>query len=40
MPDFSSSQMMQKNWENLYAYLKGRSDGKINPGDLQSLDAK
>jgi mono/diheme cytochrome c family protein len=38
MPDFSSSQMMQKNWENLYAYLKGRSDGKINPGDLQPLD--
>jgi mono/diheme cytochrome c family protein len=40
MPDFSSSQMMQKNWENLYAYLKGRSDGKINPGDLQAIDAK
>ena len=35
-----ASQMMQKNWENLYAYLKGRSDGKINPGDLQSIDAK
>ena len=40
MPDFSSSTMMQKNWENLYAYLKGRSDGKINPGDLQAIDAK
>ncbi|SAL51734.1 Cytochrome c-555 precursor [Caballeronia turbans] len=40
MPDFSSSQMMQKNWENLFAYLKGRSDGKINPGDLQAIDAK
>jgi mono/diheme cytochrome c family protein len=40
MPDFSASQMMQKNWENLYAYLKGRSDGKINPGDLQAIDAK
>ena len=40
MPDFSTSQMMQKNWENLYAYLKGRSDGKINPGDLQAIDAK
>lgn len=40
MPDFSTSQMMQKNWENLYTYLKGRSDGKIQPGDLQSLDAK
>ncbi|CAG9260505.1 c-type cytochrome [Paraburkholderia unamae] len=40
MPDFSSSQMMQKNWENLYAYLKGRSDGQIKPGDLQSMDPK
>jgi mono/diheme cytochrome c family protein len=40
MPDFSSSAMMQKNWENLYSYLKGRSDGKINPGDLQAIDAK
>ncbi|CAG4885475.1 c-type cytochrome [Paraburkholderia gardini] len=40
MPDFSTSTMMQKNWENLYAYLKGRSDGKINPGDLQAIDAK
>jgi mono/diheme cytochrome c family protein len=40
MPDFSASQMMQKNWENLFAYLKGRSDGKINPGDLQAIDAK
>jgi hypothetical protein len=40
MPDFSSSSMMQKNWENLYAYLKGRSDGKIKPGDLQAIDAK
>jgi mono/diheme cytochrome c family protein len=40
MPDFSSSQMMQKNWESLYAYLKGRSDGKIKPGDLQAMDVK
>ena len=40
LPDFSSSQMMQKNWENLYAYLKGRSDGQIKPGDLQAIDAK
>jgi len=38
MPDFSSSQMMQKNWQYLYAYLKGRSDGKIQPGDLQPID--
>jgi mono/diheme cytochrome c family protein len=40
MPDFSTSQMMQKNWENLYVYLKGRSDGKINPGDLHAIDAQ
>lgn len=40
MPDFSSSQMMQKNWEYLYAYLKGRSDGQIKPGDLQVIDEK
>jgi mono/diheme cytochrome c family protein len=40
MPDFSSSQMMQKNWENLYAYLKGRSDGQIKPGDLHAIDAQ
>ncbi|GLU32701.1 cytochrome c [Trinickia caryophylli] len=38
MPDFSASERMQKNWENLYAYLKGRSDGKINPGDLHPLN--
>jgi hypothetical protein len=28
---------MQKNWEGLYAYLKGRSDGKIKPGHLHPL---
>ena len=37
MPDFSSSQMMQKNWENLYNYLKGRSEGKIAPGHLYPM---
>jgi cytochrome c2 len=37
---FGSSNMMQKNWQNLFAYLKGRSDGKIKPGDLQAIDAK
>jgi hypothetical protein len=26
--------MIQKNWENLYAYLKGRSDGAIAPGHV------
>jgi mono/diheme cytochrome c family protein len=38
MPDFSSSKMMQDNWQNLYAYLKGRSDGKIQPGHLYPMD--
>jgi quinoprotein dehydrogenase-associated probable ABC transporter substrate-binding protein len=34
MPPFNSSAMVTKNWEGLYAYLKGRSDGKILPGRL------
>jgi hypothetical protein len=29
--------MIQKNWEGLYAYLKGRSDGAINPGKLHPI---
>ena len=37
MPPFNASQMMQKNWEGLYAYLKGRSDGKIEPGKLTAI---
>jgi cytochrome c553 len=37
MPPFSGSAMMQKNWEGLYAYLKGRSDGKIKPGRLTEI---
>jgi hypothetical protein len=37
MPPFSTSKMMQDNWENLYAYLKGRSDGKIKPGHVQEI---
>ena len=32
MPPWGASDMMVKNWEGLYAYLKGRSDGKIAPG--------
>lgn len=40
MPDFSSSERMQKHWEDLYAYLKGRSDGNIKPGDLTAIGAK
>jgi mono/diheme cytochrome c family protein len=34
MPPWSASDMMQNNWEGLYAYLKGRSDGKIAPGHV------
>ncbi len=37
MPPFNGSAMMQKNWEGLYAYLKGRSDGKIKPGRLTEI---
>ncbi|MGQ0834172.1 MAG: c-type cytochrome [Gammaproteobacteria bacterium] len=38
MPPFSSSKMVTENWENLYAYLKGRSDDRIRPGRLSPLD--
>lgn len=38
MPPWSGSDMMQKNWEGLYAYLKGRSDGKIAPGHVFPID--
>ena len=34
MPPWGASDMMQKNWEGLYDYLKGRSDGNIKPGHL------
>jgi len=40
MPNFNTSQMVQQNWEGLYAYLKGRSDGKIQPGHLYPMDSK
>ena len=40
MPNFNTSQMVQQNWEGLYAYLKGRSDGKIEPGHLYPMDSK
>jgi mono/diheme cytochrome c family protein len=38
MPPFSASQMVTQNWEGLYAYLKGRSDGEIQPGRLSPLE--
>jgi mono/diheme cytochrome c family protein len=37
MPPWSASEMMQQNWEGLYAYLKGRSDGKIAPGHVYPI---
>jgi len=38
MPPFNGSQMVQQNWEGLYAYLKGRSDGQIQPGHLYPIE--
>ena len=38
MPPFGASDMVNKNWEGLYAYLKGRSDGQIHPGHLFPID--
>jgi mono/diheme cytochrome c family protein len=40
MPPFSSSRMVNENWEGLYAYLKGRADGRILPGRLSLLEDK
>jgi hypothetical protein len=30
--------MVTDNWEGLYAYLKGRSDGQIKPGKLTPIE--
>jgi mono/diheme cytochrome c family protein len=38
MPNFGGVKLVQDNWENLYNYLKGRSEGKIAPGHLYPLD--
>jgi mono/diheme cytochrome c family protein len=37
MPNFDGSKMVVDNIDNLYAYLKGRSDGAIQPGRLQEI---
>jgi len=37
MPNFDGSKMVSENIDNLYAYLKGRSDGAIEPGRLQEI---
>lgn len=38
MPNFDGSKMVVENIDSLYAYLKGRSDGAIEPGRLQEID--
>jgi mono/diheme cytochrome c family protein len=38
MPPFAAVEMVNKNWEALYAYLKGRSDGAIQPGRLTAIE--
>ncbi|MET0533741.1 MAG: c-type cytochrome [Steroidobacter sp.] len=38
MPPFNTSAMVNQNWEGLYAYLKGRSDGQIQPGRLSPIE--
>ena len=38
MPNFNGSQQVTDNIDHLYAYLKGRSDGAIKPGRVESLE--
>lgn len=37
MPNFNGAKTVMDNLDNLYAYLKGRSDGAIKPGRLQEI---
>ena len=37
MPSFSASQSVMSNLDNLYAYLKGRSDGAITHAKVQGM---
>jgi mono/diheme cytochrome c family protein len=39
MPNFGGVQLVQDNWENLYAYLKGRSEDNIAAGHLYPIQA-
>ncbi len=39
MPNFGGVKLVNDTWENLYAYLKGRSDGNIAPGHLYPIQA-
>jgi mono/diheme cytochrome c family protein len=38
MPNFSGSPQVVENIDYLYAYLKGRSDGAIKPGRVESME--
>jgi mono/diheme cytochrome c family protein len=38
MPNFSGSPQVVQNIDHLYAYLKGRSDGAIKPGRVESME--
>jgi len=38
MPPFNTSAMVNQHWEGLYAYLKGRADGRIQPGRLSPIE--
>ena len=37
MPSFSTSKTVMSNLDNLYAYLKGRSDGAITRAKVEAL---
>jgi mono/diheme cytochrome c family protein len=38
MPNFDGAQQVVNGWEDLYGYLKGRSDGAIKPGRVQPME--
>lgn len=38
MPNFDGSKQVVDNIDNLYAYLKGRSDGAIKPGRVEKME--
>jgi mono/diheme cytochrome c family protein len=38
MPNFGGAQPVVDNIDDLYAYLKGRSDGAIKPGHLKGIE--
>jgi mono/diheme cytochrome c family protein len=40
MPNFGLIESVTKNMDNLYSYLKGRSDGAISPGRLQPIEGQ